>query len=179
MQLFDFQKYFFIEQGDITTYRLDAIVNAANTSLLGGGGVDGAIHKAAGLQLLQACRKLNGCNPGEARITSGYNLLASYVIHTPGPVYRDGKNNEAEVLANSYRNSLLLAKDYHLKSIAFPAISTGVYNYPKQQAAQIALETTMNFIVKNKYMLDVYFVLFDNENYQIYVDQLEKLKTGR
>ena len=171
----DYKKYIFIEKGDITTYRVDAIVNAANTSLLGGGGVDGAIHQAAGPKLLEACRVFNGCNPGEARITQGFNLKASYVIHTPGPVYRDGKNNEAIILEHSYVNSLKLAQKYACRSIAFPAISTGVYNYPKGEAAKIAITTVYNFMTKTNYILDVYFVLFDSESLDIYDSQLKKL----
>ncbi len=165
-----------IKKGDITSESTDAIVNAANTSLLGGGGVDGAIHNAAGSRLLEECRKFNGCNSGEARITSGYNLKAKYVIHTPGPVYKDGKNKESEILRNSYWNSMLLVKENNLKSVSFPAISTGVYRYPKNEAAEIAIETVISFMEKEEYPVDVSFVLFDNDNYEIYIKTLEDKK---
>ena len=129
---------------DITELDVDVIVNAANCSLLGGGGVDGAIHRAAGRELLEACRKFNGCQTGEARITPGFKLPAKFVIHTPGPVWHGGNHNEAELLKNCYLNSLTLAKANNCRSIAFPCISTGVYHFPKEQAAQIAIETVLN-----------------------------------
>lgn len=157
-----------IEKGDITALTVDAIVNAANTSLLGGGGVDGAIHRAAGPELLRECRTLGGCMPGEARITGGYNLSAEYVIHTPGPVYSDGRHGEPDVLKNSYNNSLMLAKEHNLQSIAFPAISTGVYHYPKHEAVKIAFETVLDFMIRENYRITVIFILFDEENYEIY-----------
>jgi O-acetyl-ADP-ribose deacetylase len=165
-----------IKKGDITTEASDAIVNAANTSLLGGGGVDGAIHKAAGPGLLEECRKFNGCRPGEARITAGYNLKAKFVIHTPGPIYKDGKNSESEILRSSYWNSLLLVKKNNLKSVTFPAISTGVYRFPKDAAAEIAIETAVSFIEDEEYPVEISFILFDNDNYEIYIKTLEDKK---
>ncbi|GAB4320722.1 MAG: O-acetyl-ADP-ribose deacetylase [Bacteroidales bacterium] len=146
----------------------DAIVNAANTTLLGGGGVDGAIHRAAGPELLEACRKLNGCPTGEARITSGFRLPAKWVIHTPGPVWHGGVSGEKELLASCYRNSLQLAAEYKCKSIAFPNISTGVYRFPKELAAKIAIETVSDFLNNSATPEQVFFVCFDQENYSIY-----------
>ncbi|MCL2155505.1 MAG: O-acetyl-ADP-ribose deacetylase [Leptospirales bacterium] len=172
----DIIKRITIKKGDITHENSDAIVNAANTSLLGGGGVDGAIHKAAGPELLKECRTFGGCNPGEARITKGYNLKAGYIIHTPGPIYKDGRESEAQVLKNSYWNSMNLVKEYNLKSVSFPAISTGVYNYPKEEAAEIAVKTVIEFMEKEGYVVDIVFILFDDTNYNIYNKTLGKLK---
>jgi O-acetyl-ADP-ribose deacetylase (regulator of RNase III) len=163
-----------IVQGDITDIAVDAIVNAANTSLLGGGGVDGAIHRKAGPGLLEECRKFGGCNPGEARITGGYNLKAEHVIHTPGPIYNNGRNGEDTVLRNSYFNSMKLAMEYKLKSIAFSAISTGVYGYPKSEACVIAVDTVIDFMIKNDFMIEIIFVLFDNDNYSKYIKYIEE-----
>ncbi|MCX8122592.1 MAG: O-acetyl-ADP-ribose deacetylase [Spirochaetes bacterium] len=168
-------KHIHIQKGDITKIEVDAIVNAANPSLLGGGGVDGAIHRAAGPQLLEECRALGGAQPGEAKITKGYRLPAKYVIHTPGPVYRGGKHNESSILKNSYYNSMKLAKEKECKSIAFPAISTGVYGYPKDEACRIALSTVIEFMEKENFLIDVYFVLFDDENYGLYQKYLQEL----
>jgi O-acetyl-ADP-ribose deacetylase len=164
-----------VKQGDITKESTDAIVNAANPSLLGGGGVDGAIHRAAGPGLLEECRKIGGCRHGEARITSGYNLKARHVIHTPGPIYKNGNSDEAETLKNSYVNSLRLAKDHGLTSISFPGISTGVYGYPKEEACRIAVDTAINFIRSIDYLIEIYFVLFDKENYKLYTDYIHSL----
>ena len=155
-------------QGDITRQEVTAIVNAANTTLLGGGGVDGAIHRAAGPQLLEACRKLNGCPTGEAKITPGFRLPARYVIHTVGPVWQGGAHNEDQLLASCYRNSLQLAVEYDIPDIAFPNISTGVYGFPKEGAAQIALEEVAAFLDKHENIQEVIFVTFDRENYEIY-----------
>ena len=163
-----------VVKGDITLLDVDAIVNAANESLLGGGGVDGAIHRAAGPQLLAECRTLGGCPTGEARITKGYNLKARYVIHTVGPVWHGGSRGEAKLLASAYRNSLQLAADYSLKSIAFPNISTGVYGYPKREAAEIATKTVEEFLLQNQHPKRVVFVCFDDDNYQIYKEMLKR-----
>lgn len=152
---------------DITQMKVDAIVNAANTSLLGGGGVDGAIHRAAGPRLLEACKKLNGCKTGDAKITEAYNLNARYVIHTPGPVYR-GTPSNAELLASCYRRSLELAAENGCSSIAFPCISTGVYGYPKRDAAEIALNEIRRFLTESKDKIQVYIVCFDEESFGIY-----------
>ena len=167
--------YIHVKQGDIVLEESDAIVNAANPSLLGGGGVDGAIHRAAGPELLEECRAIGGCLPGEARITGGYNLRARYVIHTPGPVYKDGKRGEEAVLRNSYMNCLRLAAERTLASISFPAISAGVYGYPKAEACRVAVLSTIEFMEKTGNLLDVTFVLFDMENYLLYEKFLEKL----
>lgn len=161
-----------IEKGDITKLRIDAIVNAANTSLLGGGGVDGAIHRAAGPKLLEECRTLNGCLTGEAKITKGYNLPAKYVIHTVGPVWNGGSHNEEVLLAECYRNTLHLAGENNIKSIAFPAISTGVYHFPLQKATKIAIRETKEFLEKNKSIEKVIFVCFDENTYRIYKEYL-------
>jgi len=153
-------------QADITTLNVDAIVNAANRTLLGGGGVDGAIHRAAGPDLLKECRTLNGCGTGEAKITKGYDLTASHVIHTVGPVWHGGDKGEAELLRNAYSNSLKLAKENNISSMAFPAISTGIYGYPKDQAAKIAVETVREFLKDND--MEVIFVTFGDEDEKLY-----------
>lgn len=155
-------------QGDITKLVVDAIVNAANTSLLGGGGVDGAIHRAAGPDLFNECHLLNGCPTGEAKLTKGYNLPAKYIIHTVGPVWRGGNNNENNLLASCYRKSLELAEIKNIKSIAFPNISTGVYGFPKDKAALIAITEVKQFTKSSKSIEKVVFACFDKENYEIY-----------
>jgi O-acetyl-ADP-ribose deacetylase (regulator of RNase III) len=157
-----------ILRGDITNLEVDAIVNAANTTLLGGGGVDGAIHRAAGPELLAECRTLGGCEPGQAKITRGYHLPARFVIHTVGPVWRSGKHDEAQTLANCYRNSLQLAVENKIKTIAFPAISCGAYGYPVEEAAHIAFKTTRDFLALNDEIQKVIFVVWDEDVYQAY-----------
>jgi O-acetyl-ADP-ribose deacetylase (regulator of RNase III) len=153
---------------DITVLDVDAIVNAANTTLLGSGGVDGAIHRAAGPELLAKCRTLGGCQAGEAKITPGYRLLARFVIHTVGPVWRGGKHHEPETLANCYRNSLQLAIESGIKTIAFPAISCGAYGYPIREAAQIAVKTTRDFLATEHRIDKVIFVLWAEDIYDAY-----------
>ncbi|MFD1319315.1 O-acetyl-ADP-ribose deacetylase [Loigolactobacillus zhaoyuanensis] len=150
-----------IIRGDITKIKVAAIVNAANTTLLGGGGVDGAIHRAAGPELLAACQKLHGCATGEAKITPGFRLPAQFIIHTPGPIWRDGTQSEACLLHNSYRNSLALAAAYNCQTIAFPSLSTGVYRYPLAAAAVIALTTIRDFLAANTVIQTVTMVCFD------------------
>ena len=154
--------------GDITKLEVDAIVNAANTTLLGGGGVDGAIHRAAGSELLAECRALLGCEPGEAKITRGYRLPARFVIHTVGPIWHGGKHGEPEMLANCYRNSFQLAVENGIKTIAFPAISCGAYGYPIQAAARIATNTTREFLATNDKIDKVIFVLWGEDAYATY-----------
>jgi len=153
---------------DITRLEVDAIVNAANSSLLGGGGVDGAIHRAAGPELLKECRLLKGCNTGQAKITKGFNLPAKHIIHTVGPIYRDGQNNESDFLASCYKESLKLASKYEIQTIAFPNISTGVYHFPKDEAARIAISEVTEFLNSNNFPKTVFFICFDEENYAIY-----------
>jgi O-acetyl-ADP-ribose deacetylase (regulator of RNase III) len=163
-----------IMQGDITQLEVDAIVNAANKSLLGGGGVDGAIHRAAGPGLLEECRTLGGCPTGEARITKGYNLAARHVIHTVGPVY-SGKPRDKTLLAGCYRNSLQLAAEHNAASIAFPAISCGVYGYPVDEACKIAVDTTCDFLKSDKSIAKVIFMLFSPGDLKIYKDYLQSI----
>ena len=157
-----------INRGDITKLDVDAIVNAANATLLGGGGVDGAIHRAAGPELLMECRGLKGCRPGEAKITRGYRLPARFVIHTVGPVWHLGKHGEPETLANCYRNSLQVAVENAIKTIAFPAISCGAYGYPILEAAQMAVKTTREFLANTNKIERVIIVLWGEDIYQAY-----------
>lgn len=155
-------------KGDITTLDVEAVVNAANNSLLGGGGVDGAIHKAAGPDLLKECEQMNGCPTGEARITRGYRLKAKYIIHTVGPVWYGGHRDETDLLASCYTSSLKLAMEHSIKTVAFPGISTGVYGFPKDLAAMIAVNETKRFINKNPYPEKVIFVAFDDDSFEKY-----------
>jgi O-acetyl-ADP-ribose deacetylase (regulator of RNase III) len=157
-----------IFRGDITKLEVDAIVNAANTTLLGGGGVDGAIHRAAGPELLAECRTLGGCQPGEAKITRGYHLPARFVIHTVGPIWRGGKHDEAQRLADCYRNSLQLALKNEIRTIAFPAISCGAYGYPIEEAAQIAFKTTRDFLAANDEIQKVIFAVWAEDVHEVY-----------
>ena len=158
-----------LTQGDITELRVDAIVNAANPSLLGGGGVDGAIHRAAGPELLAECRGLGGCRTGEAKITNGYNLSARWVIHTVGPVWEGGGSREEEMLARCYQSCLALAKEYGIRTIAFPAISTGVYQFPGDLAAQIATREVAAFLKEDLSVEQVVFVCFNGQTYRSYL----------
>lgn len=157
-----------IIKGDITILDVDVIVNAANKTLLGGGGVDGDIHRKAGVKLLAECATLGGCKTGEAKITKGYNLPARHVIHTPGPVWHGGKKNEDILLANSYNNSLKLAVENNLKTIAFPSISTGVYGYPIEKASKIAISETIKFLENNPGIEEVIFVCFSSGDFKVY-----------
>jgi len=157
-----------ITRGDITKLEVDAIVNAANTTLLGGGGVDGAIHRAAGPELLAECRTLGGCRPGEAKMTRGYRLPARFVIHTVGPVWRGGKHDEALILANCYRNSLQVAVKNEIRTVAFPAISCGAYGYPIDEAAHIAFKTTRELLAVSDEIEKVIFVVWDEDIYDAY-----------
>ena len=163
-----------IMKGDITTLKVDAIVNAANTSLLGGGGVDGAIHRAAGPGLINECRKIGGCPTGEARITGAHNLPTKHVIHTVGPIYH-GKAEDPKFLSSCYLNSLKLAVKHDIASIAFPAISCGIYGYPVKEACKIAFDTTCNFLKQNSSLKKIVFILFSVDNYNVYKEYLKRL----
>lgn len=160
-------------KGDITKLKVDAIVNAANSTLLGGGGVDGAIHRAAGPGLLAECKALNGCDTGDAKVTSGYNLLAKFVIHTVGPVWHGGDQNEDELLASCYRNCLHIARNLKLNTVAIPNISTGVYGFPKERAADIVFHTMVENLDDSTPLEKIIFVCFDDENLRIYRSKIE------
>lgn len=164
-----------VVQGDITRQKVDAIVNAANSSLLGGGGVDGAIHRAAGPQLLAECRQLNGCATGEAKITQGYNLPAEWVIHTVGPVWHGGDRKEDELLACCYRSCLALAEKYEIRTIAFPAISTGVYSFPMERATRIAVTEVKKFLEHTTSVEQVIFVCFGEKAYNFYTAAIKDI----
>ncbi len=169
-----------IVQGDITTFDVDAIVNAANASLLGGGGVDGAIHRAAGPDLLRECEQIGGCPTGEARLTAGYRLPARHVIHTVGPVWSGGMRDEDRLLASCYRTSLGLARQHRLRTVAFPAISTGVYRFPLERATSIALRETAGFLEEHPGDLDrVVFVCFDAKTREVYQKVLQEMTAGK
>jgi len=163
-----------LKQGDITKEEVDAIVNAANPSLLGGGGVDGAIHRAGGPEILEQCKKLGGCKPGDAKITTGGRLKAKYVIHTVGPIWYGGKKDEPKILASAYRRSLEVASENHCKSVSFPSISTGAYGYPIHDAAKIALRTIMDYLKDHPEIEEVRMVLFTNDDFQVYARELRQ-----
>lgn len=162
-----------LTRDDITKMKVDAIVNAANSRLMGGGGVDGAIHRAAGPQLLEACEKLNGCSTGSAKLTRGYDLPAKYVIHTVGPVWHGGNSNEDELLRSCYLRSLEIAIENQVSSISFPNISTGIYGFPKERAAKIAIDAVSEFLIQTSEIERVYFACFDDENFNLYTDLLK------
>lgn len=164
-----------VKLGDITCEQTDAIVNAANTSLLGGGGVDGAIHRAAGPELLKACRELHGCATGDAKITPAFNLPARYVIHTPGPVWRGGEHGEDELLRSSWRTSLQRAEENGLETVSFPSVSTGIYGFPLQRAAHIAMQTVKDFLAESTHVKTVTVVAFDDRTAQAYQHALDAL----
>ena len=166
--------YLELVEGDITQETTDAIVNAANSSLLGGGGVDGAIHRAAGPKLLAETRELGGCKTGHAKISKGYKLPARYVIHAVGPVYQDNSETVAEMLASAYRRSLEIALEYELESIAFPAISTGIYGYPLEEAAPITIQTVADFVLQQNKILLVRFVMYTDAAYEAFADAIHK-----
>jgi O-acetyl-ADP-ribose deacetylase (regulator of RNase III) len=164
-----------IVEGDITKIRTDAIVNAANRTLLGGGGVDGAIHQAAGPELLEECKQLGGCETGEAKITKGYRLPSKYIIHTVGPIWRGGNQGEEELLASCYSNCLLLAKKYQIHSLAFPSISTGIYGYPIEKASVTALKEIMKFLKTEALPEKVIIVCFSDHDYRVYLQNFNQI----
>jgi O-acetyl-ADP-ribose deacetylase (regulator of RNase III) len=164
-----------VVRGDITKQQVEAIVNAANNSLLGGGGVDGAIHRVAGHELLEECRKLKGCITGEAKITGGYQLPAKWVIHTVGPVWRGGNYKENECLARCYQSCFALTEKHQLKTVAFPSISTGAYRFPLERATKIAITETVNFLKRNHFINKIIFVCFDHRVYDCYVSEIKNI----
>ncbi|GAG70917.1 unnamed protein product, partial [marine sediment metagenome] len=164
-----------VVQGDITKQKVEAIVNAANNSLLGGGGVDGAIHRVAGPELLEECRKLKGCPTGEAKITRGYRLPAKWVIHTVGPIWRGGNYKEDEYLARCYQNCFTLVEKHLFKTVAFPSISTGAYRFPLERATKIAVNETIIFLKRNNFVKKIIFVCFNNRVYDCYVSELKSI----
>ena len=168
-----------VVQGDITKQKVEVIVNAANNSLLGGGGVDGAIHRAAGPELLEECRKLKGCPTGEAKVTRGYRLPAKWVIHTVGPIWRGGNFKEDEYLANCYQNCFTLAEKYLLETMAFPSISTGAYRFPLERATKIAVTETVNFLKRNNLVKIILFICFNNRVYDCYIAELKRNSISR
>lgn len=170
---------FKIEQGDITTYAVDAIVNAANTTLLGGGGVDGAIHQAAGPELLEECKTLGGCDTGKAKMTKGYRLPARYVLHTPGPIWHGGDNYEDALLKSCYEHCLKMGESENLKTLAFPSISTGVYGYPVKEAAKIAVKTICDFLKWTQVVEEVTMVCHDEHTLNAYQKALEEYESDR
>ncbi len=172
-------KQILIVQGDITQQKVDAIVNAANSSLLGGGGVDGAIHRAAGAELLAECRQIGGCATGDAKITRGYNLTAKWIIHTVGPVWEGGNYGEEKLLANCYFNCLEIAKEYKITSLAFPAISTGVYQYPIERATKIAVREVKNYLERENTIERVIFVCFSLEIYNCYQTAIKEITIAK
>ena len=163
-----------VELSDITKQQAEAIVNAANNSLLGGGGVDGAIHRAAGSELLEECRKLKGCPTGQAKITRGYRLPAKWVIHTVGPVWKGGNYKEDEYLTQCYQSCFTLIEKHLLKTVAFPSISTGVYRFPLERATEIAITETLNFLKRNNFVEKIIFVCFNKKVYDCYISELKK-----
>jgi len=169
---------FVLKVGDITEVDTEAIVNAANPTLLGGGGVDGAIHRKGGPKILEECKKIGGCEPGNAVITTGGNLKAKYVIHTVGPIWRGGRFNEEEILKNAYQNSLKIAKSHNIRTVSFPSISTGAYGYPIELASKVALKSIIDFLKKEKFFDEIRMVLFKEPDFAIYKSKLEELLTA-
>ena len=175
MQTHEIKSRLVLKLGDITKEEVDAIVNAANSSLLGGGGVDGAIHRAGGPAILEQCRKLKGCEPGYAKITTGGRLRAKYVIHTVGPIWYGGKDNEPEILASAYRRSLEVASENKCKTVAFPSISTGAYGYPIELAAKIALKTIADYLSTHPEIEQVRMILFSQNDFDVYSRELREI----